>query len=66
MAITRKTYDNNPKRTGMARMVDGIQYSAIGGEKTTLTLLRPLGRGGTLSAGRVRAGQWMDDPEPRL
>ena len=41
MAFTQKTYDYNPQRTGMAHLVDGIAYSAVGGEKTMLTLLRP-------------------------
>jgi acetyl esterase/lipase len=41
MAYTQKTYENNPARGGMARLVDGIAYSAVGGEKTRLTLLRP-------------------------
>ncbi|HPJ01672.1 MAG TPA: alpha/beta hydrolase [Candidatus Limiplasma sp.] len=41
MAFTQKTYANNPSRGDMARLVDGIAYSAVGGDKTTLTLLRP-------------------------
>jgi acetyl esterase/lipase len=41
MALTKKTYANNPQRTGLARMVDGISYSTVGGAKTTLTLLKP-------------------------
>jgi acetyl esterase/lipase len=41
MALTTKTYPLNPQRTGMARMVDGISYSAIGGDHTVLTLLKP-------------------------
>ena len=41
MAFTQKTYDHNPHRSGMARLVDGISYSAVGGAGTTLTLLRP-------------------------
>lgn len=41
MALTQKTFDYNPHRAGMARMVDGISYSAVGGDKTVLTLLRP-------------------------
>lgn len=41
MAYAQKTFDNNPQRTGMARLVDGISYSAIGGAKTVLTLLKP-------------------------
>jgi len=41
MAYIQKTFENNPHRTGMARMVDGISYSAVGGDKTVLTLLRP-------------------------
>ncbi len=41
MALTTKKFPNNPKRTGMARLVAGIAYSPIGGEKTKLTLLQP-------------------------
>ena len=41
MAYTQKTYEKNPRRTGMARMLDGIAYSAVGDDKTKLTLLRP-------------------------
>ena len=41
MTMMKTTFDHNPHRTGMARLVDGISYSAIGGENTTLTLLRP-------------------------
>jgi len=41
MALTKKTYPQNPQRTGMARVVAEISYSAAGGEKTVLTLLRP-------------------------
>lgn len=41
MALTKKTYANNPNRAGLARMVSGIPYSAVGGVKTTLTLLKP-------------------------
>ena len=41
MALSEKTYDNNPHRAGMAKLISGISYSAAGGEKTTLTLLRP-------------------------
>ena len=41
MAYTQKTYDYNPARSGMARLISGVTYSPVGGEKTTLTLLRP-------------------------
>ncbi len=41
MAITQQTFDHNPHRTGMARLVDGISYSAAGGDKTRLILLKP-------------------------
>lgn len=39
--LQQKTYEYNPRRSGMARMVDGISYSAVGGAKTALTLLIP-------------------------
>ncbi len=41
MAYTHKTYEYNPTRGGMARLVAGVAYSAVGGEKTTMTILRP-------------------------
>lgn len=41
MASAQKTYANNASRGGMARLVSGVAYSAVGGEKTTMALLRP-------------------------
>lgn len=41
MALSQKTYANNPARSGMARLVDGISYSAKGDPKTKLVLLKP-------------------------
>lgn len=41
MSYFQKTFTNNPRQTGMARMEACVPYSAIGGDHTTLTLLRP-------------------------